>query len=784
MNHTSTGRSGARLPYQAALVTPARSAAMVAAAVLPWIGTPVHAATCDNQVVPGATCATTVSAGNTVNGTIVNAAGVQALKGGTANLTTINSGGSQTVSSGGLATSTNVNGGTQIVRSAGSATSTTVNNGGIMYVSSGGIATNTNVMSGGSFGVSNGGLSIAAVVNDGGLQRVYSGGSAVSNVVNDGGIMYVSAGGAATGTTVNSGGSMGVSKGGLGTSTVVNSGGLMRVYSGGSAASTLVAGGKQYVSAGGTSVDTVVSAGSQVVFTGGVANATVVNSGGTQLVSSGGTAVSSVVQNGGTQTVELGGTISGGTVDAGASLTVHAGGQTAAGLAAAQTIDGLSIAGSLRVIDASADALTGAAAASFTHMTLNGGAVIFGDLGTGGYKTMTIAGLSGSGQFTFNTNVGAGTSDKLVLSNASGNYTISIHDQSSAPPTSATERLALITETNSTAMFSLAGGAIDVGAYKFGVDQSGGDVYLFNTGTRSDIAAVASAAAGVPAQLSNIELSQVVSRLEEFRSGDTQGGLWIRAYDQQLRMTPDGTPTQVDLYGVQVGRDWRFPTALGVWHAGATGGYAQADQTFGDIGGATMRPWNIGAYGSLDLANGVFADAVARYTSFKQNLTVTTAANYAQASYAQNGYSLALDGGKRFALSQRWWFEPRIGINDQRGGEVGYQTTLGTSVDVPATNSLFGTVEARLGGTWRFDDRRIDPYVGVMETHVFDNHLSVTVGGTPLDVESLPSSWVSAVAGVDAALTRHVRASATFSYGTGHGYTQPWAVSLGVAYVN
>jgi outer membrane autotransporter protein len=719
-----------RLPVAGAHVSRRRSnlpalpsVPAVLAAMLPLVGTHAYAASCDNVILPGgATCASTVAAGSAVNNTTVNSGATQKVK-GTANASIINSGGSQAVSNGGLATST--------------------------------------------------------VVNDSGVQSVLSGGSAVSTVIS-GGTQYVSSGGVAINTVVNSGGSFGVSNGGLAVGAVVSSGGLQRVYSGGVVSGNVVTGGKQYVSGGGTAVSTTVIAGSQVVFARGSAIDAVINSGAVQTVSSGGAATGTIVNGGAQQTVLLGGAAAGVVVAAGGTMTLDVGGAVAGGTAPAETVEGLSLAGTLSIEEAPGDNLTGGAAATIDTLTLNGGTVAFSAPGTGGYKTLTVNGLSGSGQFVLNTNVGAAVGDRLVVDQASGAYTLAVHDSSTAPP-GANERLMLVSATNSTASFALAGNAIDVGAYKFALQDDGGQYYFYNTGAKSDIASVAQAASAMPTLLWYQQLEQTFAQLAEYRGGATDGQLWVRSFDQHLRTSPGGTATTADYYGVQIGRDWRIDTSNGNWHVGATAGFAQANEDFGSVGDGTARPWNIGAYGGYDGHNGMFVDAIVRYVSSKQAENVTSAANQASASYNLSGYSISLDGGQRLPLAGRWWIEPRAELTYQRSGSVDYQTTFGTLVGLGATNLMLGSAGVTFGASWMAGDFKLDPFINIAATHVFNGNVTDTVGGTSIET-ALPQAWFAASAGVSVALSRRTRAYGAFGYGKGHDYTQPWAATVGLSY--
>ncbi|WP_279612967.1 pertactin-like passenger domain-containing protein, partial [Burkholderia gladioli] len=190
-------------------------------------------------------------------------------------------------------------------------------------------------------------------------------------------------------------------------------------------------------------------------------------------------------------------------------------------------------------------------------LAMQGGSVQLSAPKGGGFKTLTVNQLSGSGHFVLSTNVGAGQSDKLVVAQGTGAYTLSVHD-SSTVPAAANARVELVQASGTGATFSLAGASgIDVGAYKFALQDDNGNYFLANTGQTSDVASVAQAAAATAPMLWIQQLETAFSYLGDLRADGGQGGgqLWVRAYDQRLKNSPGGTSTELTLYGAQIGRD-------------------------------------------------------------------------------------------------------------------------------------------------------------------------------------------------------------------------------------
>ncbi|MBR2962637.1 MAG: AIDA repeat-containing protein, partial [Lentisphaeria bacterium] len=335
----------------------------------------------------------TVSSGGTVT----------VLSGGYAQDVTVENGGLYLVSSGGTAHKSLLkSGGTQIVRAGEMAASVTVMEGGVLHVSSGGYARNpvvssggfayawpnapidnakvsgtlevnanaaansVSVLDGGKLAVLTGGYAYEAKISSGGTLDIASGGRANFTKIYESGTVMVSAGascnnaeinggtvtlagavvpddpegaiipgGFASKTTVNSGGFLFISSGGVANSTTVNSRGSMYVSSGGVANSTTVnSGGYLDVSSGGVASCAIVSEwGMMAVNKDGLADGTTVESDGRLYVSNGGTVSNATVESAGILYVSRGGTASGATVNSGGSMFVSSGG-TATGLAA------------------------------------------------------------------------------------------------------------------------------------------------------------------------------------------------------------------------------------------------------------------------------------------------------------------------------------------------------------------------------------------------------------------------------------------------------------------
>lgn len=750
-----------------------------------------------------------VLAGGTDSGATISA-GKQSISSGGVAISTVIYGGSQYVGTGGVASATTISGGAQYV-SGGTSISASLISGGEI-VESGGTASATTV-AGGTLTISGGGTVIGVVIKSGaetilsggsdvnavisaGKQTVSSGGTATGTTIS-GGSQYVGTGGVASGTTI-SGGAQYVS-GGIAVSTTLVSGnqiamaggvasatdivgGTMTVSSGGTAVETTLTSGYQNVLSGGSAIDTVIIKGRQTVS--GVASSTQVGSGTTQLVAYGGTSFDTTVESGGIQIVVGGGvsvtsttsvtvsaaTANGTVVMSGGTAVLYVGGTGEAPVFNSGTVEG-----TLLLTTNSSVQISGTASAVANSLVLDGGSVIFNSSESLGYKTLTINGLSGSGTFTMNTDIGDGTGDQLIVNNATGAYVVKLTDASTTTPTSSL--ISLISGVNDEATFTLASGYVDAGARRYGLEEIDGEYYLYATGL-SSTAAVAQAQPGVSTMLWYQQLSQNASRLAQLRDGADQG-VWIHAYGGRYTQDSAGISSTATVYGAQFGRDLRFSRPYGDWYLGISGGVAQANTSMGSYGNANVYPWNAGLYGGLLANNGWFAD-VSIGSLGNYNDATTSAGD--TSTYHDNGVFATLEGGRRLHFAGEWTIEPHVALDYIKTNSVTYAYASGLPVQLAALGTTIGSVGVSINKTLTIGHTTLQPYLRFDAVHAIGTEQTVTVADWPVTATT-PSTWGVVAAGVQAAVGQAGQLSLNVSYGKGQqGYQNPMSINLVFAY--
>jgi len=275
----------------------------------------------DSQIVYGQASGTVINTGHELTGDEEdnNTGGQFVQAGGTASLTTINNNGLQFVDKGGLATDTTVNtGGGQSVKGQ---TTGTVLSGGEQWVHEGSITSGTVINDGGYQLIKEGAEAYSTVVNTGasGEKNEYGqdygqrvGGYAADTTVNADGLQTILETGEAARTTVNNGGMLSVAAGGVASEVTINAGGALVTSTAADVSGSNRLGNFSVDSATGSATSVVLENGGRLdVLTGDSADTTTVDKGGVLAVNSGGTATNVAMNDGGALIADSGSAVSG-----------------------------------------------------------------------------------------------------------------------------------------------------------------------------------------------------------------------------------------------------------------------------------------------------------------------------------------------------------------------------------------------------------------------------------------------------------------------------------------
>ena len=119
-----------------------------------------------------------------------------------------------------------------------------------------------------------------------------------------------------------------------------------------------------------------------------------------------------------------------------------------------------------------------------TNLTLNNGIVNLKKVDD--FQTLTVGNLSGTGNFTLNTDLANQQSDKIVVTGSdSGSFGLNIND-SGNEPNAANGKVTLVETVTGTAQFALLGkDYVDAGAYRYRLNQEGNNWVLSNKANES-----------------------------------------------------------------------------------------------------------------------------------------------------------------------------------------------------------------------------------------------------------------------------------------------------------
>ncbi len=690
--------------------------------------------------------------------------------GGKAENTKISGDGIQNVSYSGLAVSTNLYGGTQNINN-GATAQNTVLSGGEMNVLSGGTAmgtelnTGTEIVSGTDSGsiingglqqIASGGKAVSTTIN-GGTQEIQEGGSSEGTVINTNGLQQVASGGVSVNTTI-SGGEMNVLSGGTATGTELNSG--TEIVSGTDSGST-INGGLQQIADGGKAVSTTINGGTQEIQEGGSSEGTVINTNGLQQVASGGVSDNTTI-NGGEMNVLSGGTATGTELNSGTEIvsgtdsgsTINGGTQSiyGGGISENPNVKG----GNLRiyqggtsinttVTQGSAELYTGGTLSGQTQIsqgTLN----IYGDNTiptlilndsmvnipqSGGYSTLQIGELNGSGIFNLSSNLADDEFDSLEITNGTGNFGIIFHDYSSEGtlPT----KIKIINKAGSANdNFYLIGDAVDVGAFQYKLLQEGNNWLLSRTQQLTDSSLIAKNTYTSLSSLFYTHLTPIYNRLHiAHPQNKHDNGLWIKAINRRIKFDyKDMTNSHMDVYGTAIGFDREAAISDGyIITLGAYGSYSYSRQKYNQRGHADGDTESLGLYASLTTPSLLSFDVVGSYYWHDQKIrSYTPSGSPVDGKFTNNGWQVSSYVSRRFDFGEQWYVSPIAGLRYMRIEGVNYHTNFNTPVSANASDFLSGSIGLSAGKRITLQSASIlDAYGRFNLIHDWDGKSNVTV---------------------------------------------------------
>lgn len=422
---------------------------------------------------------------------------------------------------------------------------------------------------------------------------------------------------------------------------------------------------------------------------------------------------------------------------------------------------------------------------SVQNLNMNGGAIKFGN--PGDFFKLNVGTLSGTGgTFFMHHDFKTGQIDTLtVTGNATGDHTIDLKSSGSEPVRAGA--IPVVHIGGGDATFSLAGGAVDLGAFSYDlVKLSANDWYLntlsrtISPGTQSVIALFNAAPTAWYGELSTLR-----SRMGEVRMDHGKAGGWIRAYGNKFNVdASSGVAYQQIQQGLSFGADAPLPMGDGQWLVGVLGGYSQSDLDMSRGTSATIDSYYLGAYTTwLDESSGYYFDGVLKFNRFQNESDVRLSdGTKAKGDYDSHGVGASLEFGRHIKLADDYFVEPFTQLSGVVIQGKDYDLDNGLSAEGDRTHSLLAKVGATAGRNFQWDDMAVQPYLRAAYVHEFANNNEVKVNNNSFN-NDLSGSRGELGAGVAVSLSDKVSIHADFDYSNGNKIEQPWGANFGVRYL-
>lgn len=655
----------------------------------------------------------------------------------------------------------------------GTAYSSTVDTRGTIDVNNGGYAQDT-VVNGGIFIVSRGAAvkgtllrggreNVSGTDEDatiiGGLQEILSGGVSERAQITSG-RQQVDDGGTSIGAVVSGRGSQEVS--GTTRQAVVKSGGIIDIIDNGVAEQILLDGGEMNVDSGAVSRNTTISSGTQSVY--GTDTDSTIN-GGVQQIESGGVASGALVRTGGVQSVFSGGKAENTVVERNGWLFLFAGGSLSGKTSVTEGV--VTFVGSNSIPDM--EMRNAVAIVPYSH----------------DFSSLQFDNLSGQGTFGISSSLSEGLSDKILVHSGSGNFGLVIHDYS--PEGSTPARYKIIDEDSGAAdSFYLVGDAVDVGAFRYGLERDGDDWVLVRTQDVTDSAVIAKNTYSSLASLFYTHLTPVYNHIRSRRNASGHdNGLWVKGLGQRVKFAyKDKSRSRIDIYGTEIGYDrevWRqngHYLSMGVY-----GGYTSSRQKFDRSGHGDADTQSLGLYSLFNTDDNWFVDMVGTYFWHRQKLrSYTPAGSGVDGKYRTNSWQLSASLGKRVNFDGRWFVEPSVGLNYMHIDAVRYRTNFNTLIEASDAGYLSTRADLIAGKSFVWGDNRfLDAYGRFALIHDIDGKSKVRVADYGF-AEDLSSLRYELGAGVSTAWSEDGTAYLEASAQLGSRIKLPWEINFGIQY--
>lgn len=392
------------------------------------------------------------------------------------------------------------------------------------------------------------------------------------------------------------------------------------------------------------------------------------------------------------------------------------------------------------------------------ELTLNNSTVTLSKAAS--FQTLTVGNLSGTGNFTMNTDLANQQADKIVVeSSDSGSFGLQVNN-SRNEPNAPNGKVTLVETQTGTASFRLLGkDYVDAGAYRYRLNKEGNNWVLSNrlsekttgritpsTGT-TPVSGITPTSSSSPittvsneislsgtsnalvslrqAQLTLVEnsLDGLHQRLGELKHGE-HGNVWVRNVNSRNEF--DAMKTSVNshssgfkqnVHTVQVGADMTLSDNV---RLGGFVGNSRSNIDFaGEYGNGKVRSKAVGIYATYLANNGFYWDNIAKYERIKSESDYTDSRKY-------NAYTVSTEIGRIHTLGNGWTVTPQL---------QGAWTTISSKADEDRLSAFTGRAGVRVARIVTLSSWNLQPYAELNAITTKSNTNEIHVNQYSFDVD-------------------------------------------------
>lgn len=415
-------------------------------------------------------------------------------------------------------------------------------------------------------------------------------------------------------------------------------------------------------------------------------------------------------------------------------------------------------------------------------LDLAGGTVKFGEANE--FYQLDLETLTGNGTFVMGADFAAGLNDFLnITGDATGQHSLLVASSGLEPVSPGDVHI--VHTGGGDAEFSLLGGAVDIGAWSYGLKQDGNDWFLdpsartISPGTRSVLALFNTAPTVWYGEMTSLR-----SRMGELRHNGGQAGGWIRSYGNKYSVSDaNGVGYKQTQRGFSLGADAPL-SEDSQWLVGVMAGHSNSDLDLSRGTSGTVKSYYAGLYATwMDDESGYYFDGVVKANRFENDSKVGLSDGaQAKGKYGTNGIGASVEVGRNIKLDNEFFVEPFAQASTIIVKGKNYNLDNGLQAKGQNTQSVLGKLGVTVGRDFVMDSGSIvQPYLRTAVAHEFAKDNKASVNGHVFN-HDLSGSRVEVGAGVAVSLSQNLQLHADFDHSKGKHVDQPWGMNVGVRY--